>query len=106
MPGSCRPAVRGEQIAAVDPAVLVGPDSTGSRARLGDAAILGATRGRRRDFGARAVMLTSPLDHLRRLRVATRDIWTDRQETAGALGVSVPAPGVRKAADGDGCSAP
>ncbi len=77
-----------EQIAAVDPAVIVCLGSAATQALLGDTALLGAIRGRWRQFGDRAVMPTYPLDHLMRLPAAKRDAWKDWQEVARVLGLS------------------
>jgi uracil-DNA glycosylase family 4 len=79
-----------EQIAAVDPVVLVAMGVDATRALLGEDGRLGIVRGRWQHLGQRLVMPTYPPEHLLQVPAAKHSAWADWQQVARALGLTIP----------------
>ncbi|MGC8489868.1 MAG: uracil-DNA glycosylase [Clostridia bacterium] len=79
-----------EQIAAVDPVVLVALGVDATRALLGEDDRLGTVRGRWYHLGERLGMPTYPPEHLLRFPTAKHPAWQDWQAIAQVLGLSIP----------------
>ena len=87
----CLPYVA-EQIAAVDPAVIVCLGPAATQALLGEDCRLSTLRGCWRQLGERAVLPTYGPDHLIRFPAAKSAAWRDWQEIGRVLGLTIPAP--------------
>ena len=79
-----------EQIAAVDPAVMVAMGADATQALLGEDGRLGTVRGHWHHLGERLVMPTYPPEHLLRFPAAKHQAWEDWQQIAQALGLTIP----------------
>jgi DNA polymerase len=78
-----------EQIAAVDPVVLVAMGVDATRTLLGEDGRLRTVRGHWHRLGDRLVMPTYPPKHLLRFPAAKHQAWEDWQAIAHVLGLSI-----------------